>query len=86
MAEDTDTARRPLRAWREEAGISQFTLAVKAGVSQSTIVNIEHDRQIPNVNIAQQIAQALGVTVMDIAWPTDQTLKSRTKKDEMAVA
>lgn len=75
---------RPLAELRATRGLSQFRLAVDAGVSQSTIVNIEHLRQIPSVGVALRIAAALGVSIYDIAWPTEETLRKRPKSRAVA--
>ena len=73
-----------LAAVRDRRKISQFKLAVAAGVSQSTIVNIEHYRQIPSVQVARRIADALGVSVYDIEWPDEATLVKRPKNGAVA--
>lgn len=67
-------------------GMTQMGLAVKSGVSISTIVNIENNRQIPSIHVARKIADALGVSVYDIAWPTEEQLVSRRPKGETVAA
>ena len=77
----------PLRAVRQaQDRMTQMDLAVKSGVSISTIVNIENNRQIPSVHLARKIADALGVSVYDIAWPTEDQLVSRRPKGETVAA
>ena len=85
-SDDSDEEKRPepLAAVRASRDISQFRLAVAADVSQSTIVNIEHYRQIPSVQVARRIADALGVSVYDIEWPDEATLVKRSKNGAVA--
>lgn len=46
---------------REQLGISQKELAEKCGVTQSTMCDIEQGRCKPSLQVALQIAKALGV-------------------------
>ena len=46
---------------REQLGISQKELAEKCGVAQSTMCDIEQGRCKPSLQVALQIAKALGV-------------------------
>lgn len=59
---------RPLRVWRELRHLSQEQLAAAVGVSQAMISHIEIGKHSPRVEIAQRIAQTLGVATDDIAW------------------
>ncbi len=59
-----------LKQLREAAGLTQFELAVKAGLNLSAITQIESGRRrSPRIDTCRAIAVALGVTVDDI-WPT----------------
>jgi len=60
-----------LRELRLERGWQQVKLAVEAGVSPSTIGNIENFGYRTADERKQRIAAALGVEVDDI-WPPDQ--------------
>jgi transcriptional regulator with XRE-family HTH domain len=51
---------------RERIGMTQAELSEKAGLSQEHISRIENGKFTPNVKTADRIAEALGVTLMDI--------------------
>jgi DNA-binding XRE family transcriptional regulator len=51
-----------LRAYREEKFLSQRELAVRAGVSRSTVVDAEAGRVCPHPRTVRKLADALGVT------------------------
>ncbi len=66
---------------------SQFKLAVRVGLSPSTIAGIEQGRHEPKVHAAIRIAQAFMVRVEDIAWPEVAELekhRENRKKDQPA--
>ena len=50
-----------LREWRARRLLSIDDLAAKAGVSNKTVVQIEHARQVPRVGTVRDICKALGV-------------------------
>ena len=51
-----------LRAWRVWRGLSQQELADKAGISKTTIVQLEHGRAVPHFVTVAKLASALGLT------------------------
>jgi len=51
---------------RERVGMTQVELSKKSGISQEHISRIENGKFTPNVKTADRIAEALGVTLMDI--------------------
>jgi len=53
---------------RKRKALTQRDVAVLAGVSKTTILNIEKG-QTPLLSIRRKIAQALGVPPDEIAWP-----------------
>lgn len=55
-----------LRAIREGRGLSQSALADMAGVKQATISRIEKGVNNPSLQVAQDIAEALGVNVVEL--------------------
>jgi putative transcriptional regulator len=55
---------RPLRFARDE--MTQADLAERIGVSRQTIIAIEQGRYSPSLEMAFQIAYALGVTLDDV--------------------
>jgi transcriptional regulator with XRE-family HTH domain len=80
----TERQRKTIRQLRGARGLTQFELAAKAGVSLSSVVNIEAGRQEPRVSLAEKIAGALGVSVGDIAWPTAEELTRKRPKEKPA--
>ncbi len=52
---------KPLREWRAARLMSSKTLAIAAGVSNKTIIQIEHRRQLPTFRTIQRITDALGI-------------------------
>lgn len=56
-----------LREWRSSRLMGTKTLAAKAGVSNKTIVQIEHGRQLPNFGTIQKLSQALGVEPTEVS-------------------
>jgi transcriptional regulator with XRE-family HTH domain len=72
------TTPQPLAAWRTKRGLNVAELARKVllvtngevTVSEDTIRNIEAARTTPNVDTARVLAEALGVTLNDVVWPT----------------
>ena len=63
------TARKAIKAWREERGISQMEVARRTGASLSAIQGIESGHTEPRIGMAQKIADALGVTLDEVEWP-----------------
>ena len=55
-----------LREWRASRLMGTKALAAKAGVSNKTIVQIEHGRQVPNFGTMQKLSQALDVEPMEV--------------------
>jgi len=51
---------------REQVGMTQAELSEKSGLSQEHISRIENGKFTPNVKTADKLAEALGVTLMDI--------------------
>lgn len=63
--------RTPLRELRLKRKMTQLQLAVAAGVTPSTITDIEARRHTPRLTTARRIATVLGVALDDIAWPEE---------------
>ena len=57
---------RTLREWRAIRLMSSKTLASAAGVSNKTILGIEHGRQVPTFRTIQRLSEALGVDPSDV--------------------
>ena len=55
-----------LRRIREERGLSQRELAARAGVVKSTIYEAEAGRHIPRIQTLEKLADALGVSFVDL--------------------
>jgi transcriptional regulator with XRE-family HTH domain len=68
--EDLMAERPSLTMLRLRAALSMNELAARAGVSPSTIMDIERGAQ-PRMATMRKIAAALGVRPQEIAWPGD---------------
>ena len=77
---DTPNVVKTVAEWRSVRGMTQVELAVKAGVSVSTVVNTEARRQDVTISTARKLADALGVSLDAIAWPDDESLRTRRPK------
>ena len=61
-----------LPAARKLAGLTQLDLAIRCGVSESTVANWEKFRSEPTISQAKMIGAACGVSYDDIIFlPTD---------------
>lgn len=58
---------RPLRVFRDLRGLTQAALAEKAGVNRVTIAEIETGRKHGSVATLRRLADALGITLDDLA-------------------
>lgn len=65
MLDPSRVARR-VRTLREAAGKNRETLAVNAGVSKSTIDNLEQGKALPKIETLDRIAEALGVPLTSL--------------------
>ena len=62
----------------EQAEMTQAELAERVGVTRQTIIAIEQGRYSPSLEMAFQIAHALGVQLDDVfSYPTTDTEASR---------
>ena len=57
-----------LEELRKARGMSREALAVQAGVTYSTIANLEAGRYKPRIDLAITLARIFGVPVESIAW------------------
>ncbi len=57
---------KTLRAWRAERLLGSKALAATAGVSNKTIIDIEHGRQLPRFRTIQRLRAALGVEPREV--------------------
>ena len=55
-----------IRDLREQRGLSQETLAAKAGVSRGYLARLEIGRHDPTVGTVERLAKALRVKVTDL--------------------
>lgn len=55
-----------LRALRDLAGLSQRALAAGAGLCTDSVVKLEQGHRQPSLYAAWRLADALGVTVLDL--------------------
>lgn len=57
----------PLRVWRDLRGLTQTALAEQSGVNRVTVAEIETGRKQGSVSTLRALADALGVTLDDLA-------------------
>lgn len=81
-----------LQERREELAVTQTELAARAEVSITTVREIEQCVRVPTTDTAERIADALGVRMDEIRWPTRETRvrlpppPSRLRRQEAALA
>jgi transcriptional regulator with XRE-family HTH domain len=57
---------KSLREWRAARLESSKTLAVKAGVSNKTILEIENGRNVPTFRTMRRLSEALNIDPADV--------------------
>lgn len=57
---------RTLREWRAAKVMSIQALVAATGVSNKTIVEIEHGRRVPNFQTIRRLSEALGVEPTEV--------------------
>ena len=57
----------PIHFYREKAGLTRAELAEKVGLTESHIKMYEGGFESPTIEVAEKIANALGVTLYDLA-------------------
>lgn len=77
---------RSLADWRRERELTQMQLAVKTGLTLGTIQSIESARRGVTLHTAKRIADALGVAITDIAWPTEEEVRAKRPKNSPGLA
>lgn len=71
---------RRMRQARERAGLTQRALAAKSRCTNSTIIEVEAGKRMPQIDTIEVLARALGVTASWLAygegiapeWSTEQ--------------
>jgi DNA-binding XRE family transcriptional regulator len=67
-----------IKAYREEAHITQVDLAQKLQLSRTSIVNIEQGRQHPYIHLLFEIAELLNVELISILPTYDELNRGMT--------
>lgn len=67
MGYSNETLARALRVERAKHGWSQEDLARESGVAVNTIARYESGRNMPSLNVAAKMAQALGCSIDELA-------------------
>ncbi len=62
-----------IRVYRALREITQAELAERAGVSRRSVNAIENGEFVPSTLLAFRLAQALGVSIVDLFRPADET-------------
>ena len=68
---------KTIRQWREERGWSQHELAVKLGVTATTIYNWERGKNEPTASTFRRLAEVLGVSMGAIAQVEEEQGKEK---------
>ena len=63
------TLSRNLRIFRQDRGLTQHELAAAARVSQRIVSNIESQEKNADLNTITVLAEALGVSALDLLTP-----------------
>jgi DNA-binding XRE family transcriptional regulator len=69
MAKQAVTFAEQLRVLRENAGITKYALAKRAGLTKQAVTRLEAGQNLPNWETVQRLAQALGATCQDFTDP-----------------
>lgn len=72
-----------LKSLRIDAGLTQEQLAQRIGVKKQNISRYENGRVEPNIRTAKRIAEALGVTLEDIASSVSSVASLSLTPDEI---
>lgn len=63
-----------LKELMAQKGMSREDLAIKVGVSMTTISNINSEKNLPTIHLLLQIAEALDVDIREMFVPTKGNL------------
>lgn len=69
---------RNVRKFRLAKGLTQEQFAVASGFGQNYLSDLERGRRNPTVVTIWELAQALGVTPIDLIAPDDEGATDRT--------
>lgn len=69
-----------IRSLRTKNNFTQKELAKLVGLKPITIQSYELDKRTPNLKTLNKIATALGVTVNDLLWPTNEDKANRVRE------
>lgn len=82
MPTTADTFAATLRRLRARCGITQATLAKRAGVSPSFIMHMEAGRKPPNIEAMVKLARALNVPVRALVEDFDPPVEASPRSEE----
>ena len=57
-----------LKAARVNAGLTQTEVAEKLKISKNTLISYEKYKSIPDIDMAQKLAELYGMSVDNIIW------------------
>jgi DNA-binding XRE family transcriptional regulator len=73
-------AKTPLAFYRKRAGLTQATLAERAGIAQGFLSEIEAGRKSGDVQTLRKIAELLNISLDDLVVPEASIAKPRKRK------
>lgn len=68
----TRTVKNCVREIRSSLGMTQEELAGLTGVARQSIISIEKERYLPNIETALLISKSLNVPVAELFWLEDE--------------
>jgi len=73
----SDAFSRVVKKHREEGGLSRAALAKKAGLHQTYVGLLEREERSPNLDTANAIADALGLSLAQMITEAERICKKR---------
>jgi ribosome-binding protein aMBF1 (putative translation factor) len=68
MARVVKDGMTPIKAWREHIGLTQAQVAHRMGISQAAFAQMEAPSARPRKAPVRKVAQALGITIEQLAF------------------
>ena len=72
-----------IKTMRQQKGFTQFALAKKAGIAQSTLSYIEKGAKAPRFETLQALCSAMDITLLDLLACGESTHSTRFLKEDV---